>query len=160
MKPIVWLLDVDGVINASKAGWSAAPRSGWAYSKGVGYRMRWAPALIERIRKVHLEGSVEILWATTWVGDTDGLQRLFRLPEFNSARSQSMSTPYKRMAAEDVVDSGRQLIWTDDEAIPTVGGLYDKLVDAESLLIAPKPNRGLRPEHLDMIDEYVLKYGL
>jgi hypothetical protein len=159
VKPIVWLLDVDGVINASRPGWSAAPKSGYAYANSNSWKMRWSPSLIRRIRDVFNGGSVEILWATTWVGHTEGLERLFGLPALLSARSQSMSTPYKRMAAEDVVNSGRKLIWTDDEAIPTAGSLYAKLIEAESLLIAPKPSRGLRPEHLDEIDRYVLEYG-
>lgn len=159
MKFIVWLLDVDGVINASKAGWSAAPKSGYAYANEQSWKMRWSPQLISRIIKVHNTGLVDILWATTWVGDTDGLERLFGLPAFNSARSTSMSVPHKRLAAEDVVDSGRKLIWTDDQAIPHAGSLHFKLTAFDSLLIAPKPNRGLRPEHLDEIDSYVLKYG-
>ena len=159
MKPITWLLDVDGVINASRPGWSKAPLSGNAYADGYSYRMRWSSDLIGRIRAVHDTGFVNILWATTWVGHTDQLEKLFRLPAFNSARSQSMATPYKRMAAEDVVDSGRKLIWTDDEAIPTAGAVHFKLVAHGSLLIAPKPSRGLRPEHLDEIDRYVVEYG-
>lgn len=159
MKPIVWLLDVDGVLNASKAGWSAAPKTGYAYANGESWKMRWSPALMARIHNVHNTGLVEILWATTWVGHTDQLERLFRLPAFNSARPQSMSTPYKRMAAEDVVDSGRKLIWTDDEAIPSAGAVHFKLVAHSSLLIAPKPNKGLRSEHLDEIDKFVIESG-
>lgn len=159
MKLIVWLLDIDGVINASKAGWSAAPKSGYAYADGNAWKMRWSPQLIERIHRVHNTGLVEILWATTWVGHTDGLERLFRLPAFNSARLESMSVPYKRLAAEDVVDSGRKLIWTDDEAIPSAGAVHFKLVAHDSLLIAPKPSKGLRSTDLDEIDRYVLRYG-
>ncbi|PPK93489.1 hypothetical protein CLV92_110117 [Kineococcus xinjiangensis] len=40
----VWLLDVDGVLNASRPGWSAPPRIRSAYSGGFEYRIRWAPA--------------------------------------------------------------------------------------------------------------------
>ncbi len=159
LKPIVWHLDVDGVINASRAGWSAAPKSGWAYANGQQWRMRWSPQLIQRIIEVHNTGSVEIKWATTWVGYTDQLQKLFRLPDLISAGSESMSVSMKRQAAEDVVDSGRKLIWTDDVAVPIEGALLFKLEAFNSLLIRPKSNRGLRPEHLDMIDEYVLRYG-
>jgi hypothetical protein len=156
MKEIVWLLDVDGVINANKAGWSAAPRSAWAYSYNGSWKMRWAPQLIERIWKIHNTGLVNIVWATTWCGYTDQLERIFRLPALNSALRSPMSIADKQYWAERVVDDGCNLIWTDDEAIPFEGELHDKLTSHKSLLIAPKPNRGLRPEHLDLIDSYVL----
>jgi len=159
MKPIRWLLDVDGVLNASRAGWSAAPNLGLAYGNGASWRMRWAPALMERIRQVHNTGLVEILWATTWVGYTDQLESLFRLPALRSAGLTAMSVADKQDAAEETVDSGVKLIWTDDVAIPTDGALRFKLEAHNSLLIAPRSSRGLRPEHLDQIDSYVLRYG-
>ncbi|GGL41836.1 hypothetical protein GCM10014719_48880 [Planomonospora parontospora subsp. antibiotica] len=61
----VWLLDVDGVINVARPGWGDAPRSGTAYSGGGAYRMRWAPALIDRIRALHRAGGVEIRWCSS-----------------------------------------------------------------------------------------------
>ncbi len=155
-KPFVWLLDVDGVLNANKAGWSAAPLSGMAYYKGTGWRMRWSSALMTRIRQIHLAGSVEILWATSWCGYTDQLERLFRLPALGSAYSMGMDNETKLAAAEAVVESGRKLIWTDDEAVPLQGPSYDKFMAYGSLLIAPKSNKGLRPEHLDQIDNFTL----
>lgn len=147
----VWLLDVDGVINASKAGWSAQPYSGWAYAKNNSYRMRWSPNLIQRIRKVHSSDSVEILWATTWVGYTRQLEELFKLPALLSAGATGMSIEDKQDAARAVLASGNRLIWTDDEAIPLTW-----FSDHDKLLIRPKPSRGLRPEHLDLIDNFVL----
>ena len=119
--------------------------------------MRWAPQLISRIRQVHATGAVEILWATSWCGYTDALEKLFKLPALGSAWSMRMSGQDKADAAEAVVDSGRRLIWTDDEFVPTSGALYDRLTaDNKSLLIRPKASRGLRPEHLDQIDSFVL----
>lgn len=153
----VWLLDIDGVINASKAGWSSAPFSGNAYYKGHSYRMRWAPQLIQRIIKVHQTGAVEILWATSWCGYTDQLEQLFKLPALGSAYSMRMYGDMKESAALEVIASGNRLIWTDDEFVPTSGQLYDTLTaNGNGLLIRPKANRGLRPEHLDQIDSFVL----
>src|SRR3954469_4302992 len=156
MKDTIWLLDVDGVINANRAGWSSAPFKGKAYYKGVAWPMRWSPYLISRIRAVHKNPSVEILWATSWCGHTDQLEELFKLPALRSAWPMRMYDVDKQDAAESVVDQGKRLIWTDDEAIPETGVLRDKLEDAKSLLIVPRSNRGLRPEHLDLIDDYVL----
>ena len=156
-KTITWLLDVDGVINASKAGWSSAPFSGNAYYKGHSYRMRWAPQLIERIRQVHALTSVEILWATSWCGYTDQLEELFKLPALLSAWSMRMYPEDKEAAALAVVESGKRLIWTDDEVVPESGDLYDTLTaENKSLLIRPRASRGLRPEHLDRIDQFVI----
>lgn len=151
MKKIVWLLDVDGVLNASRPGWSSQPYSGWAYANTASWKIRWAPQLIERIRKVHKVDSVEILWATTWVGYTLQLEQLFKLPPLLSAGATSMSVADKQEAALDVLDSGKRLIWTDDEAIPLTWSS-----DHAKLLIRPRPSRGLRPEHLDLIDNFVL----
>lgn len=148
---------MDGVINASRPGWSAAPYSGTAYAKGHSWRMHWSPQLIKRIRQVHDTGLVEILWATSWCGYTDQLEELFKLPALRSALPTEMSYRTKCEAAEAVIKSGKKLIWTDDEVVPLFGHLYDILTaENKSLLIRPKANRGLRPEHLDRIDQFVL----
>jgi hypothetical protein len=62
MRRPVWLLDVDGVLNAARPGWGEAPRSGTAYSAGQPFSLRWAPALVARIRELHGRGVVEIRW--------------------------------------------------------------------------------------------------
>jgi hypothetical protein len=154
---ITWLLDVDGVINATKAGWSSAPLSGNAYYLGQRYRMHWAPQLISRIRKIHAEGSVRIVWATSWCGDTDQLEQLFKLPALPSAAPTRMEGSHKYKAALDVVNSGERLIWTDDEFTPEFGPWYDELTKYNSsLLIRPRASRGLRSTDLDMIDQFIL----
>ncbi len=151
----IWLLDFDGVINASKAGWSAAPYSSTAYAGGRGWKIRWAPQLVSRIRQVHAAG-VDVFWASTWCGYTDQLERILKLPPLLSAAHEPMSYRTKTEAAEDVISSGHRLIWTDDEVVPTFGALYDTLTkNNRALLIRPKANRGLRPEHLDLIDAFV-----
>ena len=100
---------------------------------------------------------VRILWATTWVGDTDQLEHLFRLPALLSAGATSMSIRDKQDAALAVVKSGDELIWIDDEAIPLSGPVYSELMLADALLIRPASSRGLRPEHFDKIDAFVLR---
>jgi hypothetical protein len=45
------LLDVDGVLNADRPGWSAAPGRATVYAD-TAYPLRWAPALLRRIRRV------------------------------------------------------------------------------------------------------------
>jgi hypothetical protein len=155
MKTIL-LLDVDGVLNASKAGWSSAPHSGTAYAMGNGWRIRWAPALVKRLWNLHKSGKIEIVWGTTWCGSTDAIEKLLGLPHFDSYSDSPMSITDKQRAAEAIVDSGSRLVWADDEAIPLFGDLLDKLeASGRVLLIRPKANRGLRPEHMDAIERFI-----
>ncbi|HYN94711.1 MAG TPA: hypothetical protein VES42_12755 [Pilimelia sp.] len=153
----VWLLDVDGVINVRRPGWGAA-RDGTAHSAGVTYRLRWAPALIERICAVHRAG-VDIRWCTTWCADADQLERLFGLPRLDRAWSvelgRAAAAAAKLAAARQVLAGGRRLIWTDDAEVPTRGAVHDELTGAgRALLIAPSRRRGLRPEHLAAIEAF------
>jgi hypothetical protein len=155
----VWLLDVDGVINVARPGWGAAPRSGNAYSGGTAYRMRWAPALIERIRMLHRTGNVEIRWCSTWCAEAEQIERLFTLPRLNRSWCHQLSataaSAAKLATARAVLDQGRHLIWTDDAEVPTSGPIYDELTrHHRALLIAPSPRRGLQPEHLDAIEAF------
>lgn len=152
-----WHLDVDGVLNASKAGWSSAPRSGTAYYGGTAYRMRWAPALMKRIKAIHDSGRVTIVWSTTWVGQTPQLERLFGLPHFDTADSVSMSSDSKFKAAKAVLTAGHRLIWTDDMETPAFGDIYnDWMSTGRALLIRPRSSKGLRPEDIDRIEEFIV----
>jgi hypothetical protein len=152
----VWLLDVDGVINVNRPGWGAAPRSGQAYAAGMGLKIRWAPALATRIRELHTAGQVEIRWCTTWCDYADQIERLLALPVLGRAFAGDIFGTAARMAkyaaAKAVVDEGRPLIWTDDEAIPTGPDRADL---GDALLIEPKPQVGLQPDDLDRIEQFV-----
>ncbi len=162
----VWLLDVDGVLNADRPGWGGAPRSAMAYSGGNSYRIRWAPPLLDRVRAVHAGGLAEIRWCTTWCHQADQLEKLFDLPEL--ARSLTVSPippspdnwPLKLSAAGEVLRSGRPLIWTDDDAIPGPGPERDELLSTgRVLLVEPKPDRGLQPTDLDAIEEFARRWS-
>jgi len=156
----VWLLDVDGVINVNRPGWGAPPRTGTVYTGGLPYRLRWAPALIARIRAMQATDRVDIRWCSTWCDDADQLERVFGLPRLGRAWSEAINGSYagiaKLAAAQAVLDAGGRLIWTDDDAVPTSGPVHDELVSTgRVLLIAPLPNRGLQPEHLDAIETFI-----
>lgn len=160
MKRPVWLLDVDGVINATRPGWGAAPRSGTAYSTGHPYRLRWAPALITRIRMLHTSGAVTIRWCSTWCSDAEQVERLCGLPRLDRAWTDPITSDAaaaaKLAAARTVLNHGHRLIWTDDTAVPTCGPIHDELTRAgRALLIAPASSRGLQPEHLDTTEAFL-----
>lgn len=154
--PTTWLLDVDGVLNASKPGWSAAPRKGTAFAGMDGFTIRWAPALIARIKQIRATGLVDIVWCTTWCPWADQIERLFGLPELERAWVDELRGWYareaKRAAAHDVLEQGNRLVWTDDEAFPYDGSSFPA---DRALLIAPRPNRGLQPDDLNLIEAFV-----
>jgi len=163
-EPPVWLLDVDGVINASRPDWGTAPRREhvWSPSDHQSYLMRWAPGLIDRIRALHASGTVEVRWCSTWCPDAEALERLWRLPPLERALTEvpvpkgAYGWPLKVEAARAVLAGGRRLVWTDDEAVPTSGVLHDELTaDGRALLIAPNPTRGLQPDHVDDIEAFL-----
>ncbi|CRK60373.1 hypothetical protein [Alloactinosynnema sp. L-07] len=160
----VWLLDVDGVLNAVRPGWGRAPRQGTASSGGLGYRMHWAPALIEEIIRLHRAGLVEIRWATTWADDIAQVERLLRLPRFPTAFSTlgvdpSVKAPERKAAAalEIVEVECRPLVWTDDDAIPASGPLIERLtaIGVPTMFVRPNPRHGLQPEDVRAIEEFL-----
>jgi hypothetical protein len=164
----VWLLDVDGVLNADRPGWGSRPRTGKATFEGHLFRMRWAPPLMIHLARLHHDHVVEFRWATTWVDQIHQLEALFGLPGFPVAFSglptgpQIQTPDLKGEAALDVVETERRpLIWTDDDAIPLGGPLLRRLRASEQplLLIAPDPRRGLQPAHLDAVTEFLSKPG-
>lgn len=121
--------------------------------------MRWEPELINRIRALHASGAAEVRWATTWCAFADQLERLWNLPVLGRAFTEpingDVAAKAKAAAALNVVADGHRLIWTDDMEAPASGELYDKLTaNGRSLLIAPRSNRGLRPDDMDAIEAF------
>jgi hypothetical protein len=159
MTPI-WLLDVDGVLNVNRPGWHAVPRRGLAYAQGMGWPMRWAPKLLDRIRSAHTSGLLEVRWCTTWCPYAGQLEQLFGLPELARALAGEpipggpVSDAMKLAAAYDVLEAGRDLVWTDDTAIPEYGPDRDALERLGALLIRPSSRRGLQPIHIDEIEAF------
>jgi hypothetical protein len=156
----VWLLDVDGVINATRPGWGAAPHHGTARAGDLSFRIRWAPALARRIRTLHKSGLVEIRWCSTWCVYADEIERLLGLPELGRAFDEEINGVAARLAkftaALAVVAEGRPLIWADDDAIPQGD---DRLRLGDALLIEPQRRRGLQPEDMDAIEAFVARHS-
>lgn len=157
----VWLLDVDGVVNATRPGWSAPPRSAMAYADGQGYRLRWEPKLIAAIHRVGKLADVDIVWATTWCDHVDQLERVFGLdlPVAFGPRPAHLTYDEQKVdAARQVLARGDRLIWTDDNVVPAARGAHREFAlaeaDGRALLIAPKPSRGLRPEDVERIEAF------
>ena len=133
VEPPIWLIDVDGVINATckPAGWNVEPRIGYAHAAGTRYRLHWSPALIDRIRHLHTTGVVQARWCTTWCAYADQLERMWQLPPLHRTFKRDIkgkeASAAKLAAARQVLADGHRLIWTDDTETPTGGALYDEL---------------------------------
>jgi hypothetical protein len=160
----VWLLDVDGVVNARRPAWDQPFAQGNAFVNGVTYRLQWAPALTRYIKSVHKRRAAEVRWATTWVDHVHQVERLLRLPAFRTAfrdlgTSPAVAAPERKLAAalQVVEEEQRPLIWTDDDAIPIGGADRERLESSgvPVLLLAPDSYVGLRPEDLRRIDVFL-----
>ncbi|MDG6100984.1 hypothetical protein Daura_01375 [Dactylosporangium aurantiacum] len=159
--PPVWLLDVDGVINVRRPLWGPSLHRGTASSAGIDWPIRWAPALITRIRRLAATRLLEIRWCTTWCPDADALERLFHLPPLGRALSAAdldeaeETDRVKLAAAREVLAAGRRLVWTDDTAVPDPGPVAAELTaGGRALLIKPHSRRGLRPSDLARIESF------
>lgn len=156
-----WCLDVDGPINASKAGWG---RMG-TRRHVMGFRLTWEPKLISAIRDIHTRGLAEVVWSTTWCPDADLLENLWHLPKLRRAWETYPEGNYvgdlKLAAARAALEDGGRLIWTDDMETPTpdiLSDIYAEMTDTgRALLIRPHYNYGLRPTDIDMIRNFCAK---
>lgn len=148
----VWLLDVDGVLNATRPGWGGPGQARHVNVDGHTLRLRWEPKTVACIRTLHMAAVVEVRWCTTWCPWADTLETLWRLPTLTRAWTEPQPDTWeaKVTAARAVLDSGRRLVWTDDDLDPA------ELADTagRALLIHPQPRRGLRPEHLHEIERF------
>ena len=160
--PPIWLLDVDGVLNAVtlRADRSVWPRwrTGTARADGRSYPITFAPDLMAGIRELHDRGSVDIRWLTTWGHDANReLRRLLDLPEFPVVGVPSHADVWWKLPlAQQVAREQRPLIWTDDDLARSASALewLDRLAQP-ALAIGPRPDVGLRPEHLDGIARFI-----
>jgi hypothetical protein len=156
--PPVLLLDVDGVLNAPRAGWDGPGQARHVTVDGCSLRLRWEPKAVACVRTLHMAGVVEVRWCTTWCWHADLLEELWQLPRLDRAiRGVPFDTwAAKRAAALSVLDSGRRLVWADDDLDPAEvpAGVVDAQAAGRALLVRPRPSRGLRPEDFHAIEEY------
>lgn len=156
---IVWLLDIDGVLNALR-------RPAWPgeFSEGraMGFRIRWSPECGAEILRIREQYGVDVRWCTTWAqpvrrGCLDDplcvrhIEKLLGWPELPHVLFTDRTSKYR--AAQDVLNTGDSLIWTDDEAIPDEF-MHSHRDQQRALCLAPDPNLGLTREHLHMVEAW------
>jgi hypothetical protein len=179
----IWLLDVDGVVNAVtnhgplEAGrlYAAWPKESWIFTEADSgtrvWPIRTATPVVEYIRKVHESGLAEIRWHTTWqdkalnVGRAVGLPDfpIQEAPEYDPAfwqRMRGTDSWWKLPAARRLIQlEERALIWTDDDIYYEMSRQQRQWLRGEGLgrvlLIAPDAYAGLHRKDLDRIDKFL-----
>jgi hypothetical protein len=173
----VWLLDIDGVLNAvatyEARRYLAWPESEWIQFEADSGSARWkinaATPVANFIRRVHESGLAEIRWHTTWqqhalgVGSQLGLPEfpVHDAPEYDSGfwrRMRGSDSWWKLPGARRVVQlEDRPLIWTDDDITYEMNRQQRNWLRNEGtvLLISPDSHVGLMQSHLDKIDRFL-----
>jgi hypothetical protein len=173
----VWLLDIDGVLNAVADGPDDAvwPVDQWvradARCAGSSWPLLAARPVVEFIHRVHRAGLAEIRWHTTWQEDAAGVARALGLPEFPVEPCPWFGDRWwKLLAVERVLHEGRPLLWTDDDATRRLAadGSHASCGSQErgagrgtsgeartqrpsALIISPRTSHGLTAAHLRRI---------
>lgn len=180
----VWLLDIDGVINAvsRKFPTHAWPEEVWRTERipnSMGtFPITWAQPVIDFLRDTHERGRAEVRWHTTWqeeaqlVADLTGLPvfPVADAPEFRNGSADAAawiaagSRPgrepwWKLGAAMRVVEQeGRPLVWTDDDIGDALWGADHIKVGADgapALLVCPNHRTGLDAKDLMLIGQFL-----
>jgi hypothetical protein len=141
----LWLLDVDGVLNAvakrpDRGVWRDW-QHGQATADGVEWPIWFSPTVTGTIARLHENGVAEVRWLTTWGANANGrLRELFGMPELavageppqvsgdhgagshGEAVARAGAEPVERawwkLEAVQRIVSGepeRPVIWTDDD---------------------------------------------
>lgn len=170
MKP-VWLLDIDGVLNAFSRDLATHvwPEDAWIVGEAEGGTNMWRMAIGRPVRdfilEVHEQGLAEVRWHSTWQHQSQNVAKLMELPmlavhsapEFRHghwASSALDGTWWKLAGAERVLaEEQRPLVWTDDDIDYYLE--KDKRAHLHSLpqtlLVSPDHKCGLTQKELDRI---------
>jgi len=175
----VWLLDIDGVINAAvgpkRPPTHAWPASEWIDTSADGidrgrvrtrtWRILAARPVLDLIRSVHEQGRAEIRWHTTWQETAREVATALDLPEFavqDAPEFYQLEEELRRdrwwklPAVWRVLAEGRRVLWTDDDASTDLTTAQKATLAAAGChVVSPDPMTGLCKRHLREIDEFL-----
>jgi hypothetical protein len=161
MKPL-WLLDIDGVINACNRHRPIGTWPGydnWIKKNVVNSQGSWpilaAKPVLDFITYVHDSGLAEIRWHTTWQEEALDFGDQFGLPTFNiqpcpEAVKNGTMYWWKFPAVQRELSVGRRVLWTDDDITIRLTPTSRRLLEVSTQLkmIVPKTHTGLSPDNL------------
>lgn len=173
----LWLLDIDGVLNAFEHPlmqlWRTpgiipaeedAPAEAFLdyerhrvpTSGGSSFIFVTSPTLIRNIVRLHESRQVEIGWLTTWQQDAvDEVSPILGLPAFPVVGWSDGGWSWKTEAAMEALQLNRPIVWTDDDAITSEAEAVYRESPISHLLLAPEATTGLTPTHMTMIETFV-----
>lgn len=174
----VWLLDIDGVVNALC--WhdvvTAWPRdcvkTGSVVTGDETWPICWATPVVDFIHSVVEENLAEVRWHSTWQHEAANFERLVGLPNLPvheapeygdrsfTARAirEQTSLWWKEPGARRVVEvEQRPLVWTDDDIFRYCQEKSNAIF-SDTLMIFPDSNVGLTPGHLESMAEFFAKH--
>jgi hypothetical protein len=175
----VWLLDIDGVVNAIS---KKPPTYLWAADKWIQTTVanvhgEWpiltAQPVVDFINEIHHLGRAEVRWHTTRqeealdFADAVGLGgfKVAEAPEYHEYGPRFMArqiagqkpTWWKLPAAERVIgDEKRPLLWTDDDIGWELRNHRWNPIELGT--VSPDAATGLMPKHLKMIDKWLKEW--
>jgi hypothetical protein len=168
--PALWLLDVDGVVNAVAKNVVRDVYADWvcldAKAGGQLFPIKAAQPVLDFLREVHESGLAQIWWHTTWQEDAPLLGKQLGLPEFGvwrapesnwnyaEHRSQWWKTPGALRAKSIADEFGSKFVWTDDD-IPYELSKIDRPAFDGGLLVSPNQRHGLSPKELETIAAFL-----
>jgi hypothetical protein len=161
------LLDIDGVLNASRRALFAEDAN--TYSDVAQYTVPaddgrefifWtSPTLIAELCDLHESGAVEIAWLTTWQHQAkQHVAPTLGLPEFPVAadsRGRFSDYHWKQRAAEEALQLGRPVIWIDDTEITGEAQAAYRKSSIPYMLVSPDSTLGLTRVHMAEVREFL-----
>jgi hypothetical protein len=170
----VWLLDIDGVVNALARGTvrGSFPPDVWrrflvrADIPDLGPMLLpilVAQPVLDFVRDVHDSGAAAVIWHSTWrESAVTDLAPLLGLPAIPITVAPEWTRRpagwWKLPAARRVAASGRPLVWTDDDIAYYADDLGDLEGRPDTLLISPDPVTGLVQDDLDRIAAFLARH--
>jgi hypothetical protein len=175
VKPPVWLLDIDGVLNAMSTNLATHVwrQEDWVIGEAQGGNNIWKIAVRRQvcdfIREVHEKDLAEIRWHSTWQHQAENVAKLLDLPTFpvhpapefrhgHWASSSFDGTWWKLAGAERVLlEEDRPLVWTDDDIDYYLedAKLTSLREFSQALLVCPDHKCGLVQKELDKIRKFL-----
>lgn len=169
--PVIYL-DVDDTVAADHAdrAWAGELRDATVTQVLSGgfamrFKVRFAVLLIRELDRLISDFNVELVWNSSWNDDLlitrkltakfDGLQGGRVLPYPYGATGDNGSWKGQALLRDQAADP-RPFIWADDKEVPAHGAAVRTATKGTpSLLLAPEPNIGLTPTHVELMREFL-----
>lgn len=159
-------IDFDGVINAvaqsvAEAAWTDMTRSKFETTEGYNIPIHYSPHLLSWLQQSLDENLFKGEWLTSWIEESPLWHEQLGFPKMPTATTSDLSHQqlyhgwWKQHVVENFCEThaGQKIIWIDDELDSSLEN--PNFCGCDMLLIAPIPYRGITPEHLQQIEEFL-----